>query len=314
MNNNLNIPKHKVYCDRNIIFKKYDREISHLIRLDFNIDIVPKEKSYFYTDKNGNKCNDVYYIDMSTTEFVVYNEDLKRCGNYDYNNEEINYYNLPLNKKIVPLNKKKVSSLMVGSRVEYEVIIFEHKKYIESKSGIVYDYDEYINNGERVQIGKWNNTTNNIDFIDEDDQEEHEVVKKIKYQGKKYLLSKKTGLIYDYDKFIKNREKIQLGKWNYDTNKIDFIIEDEEKNNTDDDILLKIALFESLNDLQCNENSVLHINETNNFNNSKIEPTSLSGIRAEERIKTLQNKYNIKQKPTEKKVSFQDEEMRKLLN
>ena len=36
---------------------------------------------------------------MSSTKFIVYNEDLKMCGNYDYNNKKLKIYFLPLNKK-----------------------------------------------------------------------------------------------------------------------------------------------------------------------------------------------------------------------
>lgn len=150
MNNNLNCPKYKVFCDRNIIFKKYNKEISHLVRLDFNIDILPKEKGYFYPDKNGDKCQDVYYIDMSTKEFVIYNEDLKMCGNYDYNNEKLNYYKLPLSEK--KYNKKldiNEESTNVDEPDVVKKIEFEGKKYLKSKkTGIIYDYNEYTKNGE----------------------------------------------------------------------------------------------------------------------------------------------------------------------
>ncbi len=51
---------------------------------------------------------------------------------------------------------------------------------------------------------------------------EPDVVKKFEYEGKKYLKSKKTGIIY-------NMEQDVVGKWNNETNKIDFMdMEDEE--------------------------------------------------------------------------------------
>jgi len=44
-------------------------------------------------------------------------------------------------------------------------IEFEGKKYLKSKkSGICYDHSEYVTNGEQVVIGKWNNSTNKIEF------------------------------------------------------------------------------------------------------------------------------------------------------
>jgi hypothetical protein len=53
-------------------------------------------------------------------------------------------------------------------------------------------------------------------------EEEPDVVKKIEFEGKKYLKSKKTGIVYDYNEYVKNGEQVIVGKWNDDKNKIDF--------------------------------------------------------------------------------------------
>ena len=58
-------------------------------------------------------------------------------------------------------------------------IVFEGNKYLKSKkSGIIYDYNEYVKNGDQVVVGKWNDTTNTIDFTpstkDEEEEEEEE--------------------------------------------------------------------------------------------------------------------------------------------
>jgi hypothetical protein len=55
-----------------------------------------------------------------------------------------------------------------------------------------------------------------------DEEEEADVVKKIEFEGKKYLKSKKTGIIYDYTEYVSNGEQVVVGKWNEKTNKIDF--------------------------------------------------------------------------------------------
>ena len=55
-----------------------------------------------------------------------------------------------------------------------------------------------------------------------EDGEEPDVVKKIEIEGKKYLKSKKTSIIYDYQEYVKNGEQVVIGKWNESTNKIDF--------------------------------------------------------------------------------------------
>ena len=53
------------------------------------------------------------------------------------------------------------------------------------------------------------------------DSEEADVVKKIMFEGKKYLKSKNTGIIY-------NMEQDVIGKWNEEKTRIDFNVADEE--------------------------------------------------------------------------------------
>ena len=60
-------------------------------------------------------------------------------------------------------------------------------------------------------------------------EEEPDVVKKIEFEGKKYLKSKKTGIVYDYNEYVKNGEQVVLGKWNDAKNKIDFANNKEEE-------------------------------------------------------------------------------------
>ena len=59
-------------------------------------------------------------------------------------------------------------------------------------------------------------------------EEEPDVVKKIEFEGKKYLKSKKSGIIYDYTEYVKNGEQVMVGKWNESKNKIDFNNSGEE--------------------------------------------------------------------------------------
>lgn len=60
-------------------------------------------------------------------------------------------------------------------------------------------------------------------------EEEPDVVKKIEFEGKKYLKSKKTGIVYDYTEYVKNGEQVVVGKWNDAKNKIDFSNASEEE-------------------------------------------------------------------------------------
>jgi hypothetical protein len=59
-------------------------------------------------------------------------------------------------------------------------------------------------------------------------EEEADVVKKIEFEGKKYLKSKKTGIIY-------NMEQDVIGKWNESKNRIDFNETGEESEEEYDD-------------------------------------------------------------------------------
>jgi len=53
----------------------------------------------------------------------------------------------------------------------------------------------------------------------QEEDEEPDVVKKIEFEGKKYLKSKKTGIIYDYNLYVKEGDQVVVGKWNETTNK-----------------------------------------------------------------------------------------------
>ena len=67
---------------------------------------------------------------------------------------------------------------------------------------------------------------------------ETEVVKKITYEGKVYLKSKNSGVIYDYDKYVNEEQQVVVGKWNETTQKIEMNteeIEDEYESESDDE-------------------------------------------------------------------------------
>lgn len=66
-----------------------------------------------------------------------------------------------------------------------------------------------------------------------EEEEEPDVVKKIEFEGKKYLKSKKTGIIYDYNEYTKNGEQVVVGKWNDTSNKIEFTASEEEEDEED---------------------------------------------------------------------------------
>ena len=61
-----------------------------------------------------------------------------------------------------------------------------------------------------------------------------EVVKKFDYEGKKYLRSKSTGIVYDYTKYVESREQVVLGQWNETTSKIEFSCDEESEEEEED--------------------------------------------------------------------------------
>lgn len=71
------------------------------------------------------------------------------------------------------------------------------------------------------------------DGLEPVEDKEPDVVKKIEFEGKKYLKSKKTGIVYDYNEYVKNGEQVVVGKWNDSTNKIEFSASEEEEEEYD---------------------------------------------------------------------------------
>jgi len=69
----------------------------------------------------------------------------------------------------------------------------------------------------------------------QDEEEEPEVVKKITFNDKKYLLSKKSGLIYDYDIYVSKQDQVVVGKWNEADQKIDFKSSEESEDEYESD-------------------------------------------------------------------------------
>jgi hypothetical protein len=70
---------------------------------------------------------------------------------------------------------------------------------------------------------------------DEVAEQEPDVVKKIEENGKKYLKSKKTGIIYDYAEYTQNGEQVVVGQWNEKKNAIDFKNDEESEEEYESD-------------------------------------------------------------------------------
>ena len=59
--------------------------------------------------------------------------------------------------------------------------------------------------------------------------EEQDSVKKIEFNGKKYLKSKLTGVIYDREIYEARGDIVQIGKWNEEKQIIDFIKQESDE-------------------------------------------------------------------------------------
>lgn len=70
--------------------------------------------------------------------------------------------------------------------------------------------------------------------VEEAQEEPSDIVKKIEFEGKRYLKSKNTGIIYDYNEYVKNGEQIVVGKWSDSANKI--IFDDAEESEEEYDM------------------------------------------------------------------------------
>jgi multidrug efflux pump subunit AcrA (membrane-fusion protein) len=113
-------------------------------------------------------------------------------------------------KKLALAEQKKVEA------EQKKLALAEQKKAVTEKKA-----------PEKKVLAKQKNTKTDDDdrpspaFVDPPVAEEADVVKKIMFEGKKYLKSKNTGIIY-------NMEQDVIGKWNEEKNRIDFNVADEE--------------------------------------------------------------------------------------
>ena len=67
-----------------------------------------------------------------------------------------------------------------------------------------------------------------------EEEEEGDRVDTVKIDGKKYLVSPKTGIVYDYSEWKHNQEQVVLGKYNKDTQKIEFKQAEESESESSD--------------------------------------------------------------------------------
>jgi hypothetical protein len=102
--------------------------------------------------------------------------------------------------------------------------------------------------------------------------EEPEVVKIIKVDGKKYLLARKSGNVYDFDAYVKTGDKTVVGKWNEEKQQIEFNNDFKEKEQT-----------------KLNRQKIVDIAKEYSVNHGRWEYVDILTD-----IKNLCNEYNVK--------------------
>ena len=116
------------------------------------------------------------------------------------------------------VKEKVVKEKVVKEKVAKEKVVKE--KVVKEKV-----VKEKVLKEEEVEEGEVEEEEVKEEEIEEgeeiEEEEEADVVKRFEYEGIKYLKSKKTGIIY-------NMEQDVVGKWNEETQKIDFETEDED--------------------------------------------------------------------------------------
>jgi hypothetical protein len=115
-------------------------------------------------------------------------------------------------KKLALAEQKKLEKEALAEQKKLEKLaLAEQKKAVTEKKVLAKQKNTKTDDDDRPSPA----------FVDPPVAEEADVVKKIMFEGKKYLKSKNTGIIY-------NMEQDVIGKWNEEKNRIDFNVEDEE--------------------------------------------------------------------------------------
>ena len=86
-----------------------------------------------------------------------------------------------------------------------------------------------------AKVDENSESENEEDQCDSEDEEEEDICKVITYEGKRYLQSKKSQIIYDYAQYKSDESHVKLGKWNENKKCIDFEEENESSDEEDED-------------------------------------------------------------------------------
>ena len=123
--------------------------------------------------------------------------------------------------------KEEKEAKLAAEKAEKEALAKQKKEEKEEKLALAKQKKEALEQKKESKLAAEKSKKPDAKVDSEDDKEE-EVVKKITFEGNKYLKSKNTGIVYDYNEYVKNGEQIVIGKWNETNNNIDFSNSGEE--------------------------------------------------------------------------------------
>ena len=125
------------------------------------------------------------------------------------------------------VEKAEKEAKLAAEKAEKEALAKQKKEEKEEKLALAKQKKEALEQKKESKLAAEKSKKPDAKVDSEDDKEE-EVVKKITFEGNKYLKSKNTGIVYDYNEYVKNGEQIVIGKWNETNNNIDFSNSGEE--------------------------------------------------------------------------------------
>jgi len=138
---------------------------------------------------------------------------------------------LTVSKKVVKSEEEKVAEKAAKEqkKAEKEAKLAADKAEKEAKLAADKAEKEAKKEAEKAAKETKKKPTSPKKEMKIEEEEEADVVKKIEFEGKKYLKSKKTGIVYDYKKYVEEEEQVVVGKWNEEKSKIDFDETEEEE-------------------------------------------------------------------------------------
>ena len=188
-------------------------------------------------DKNGGVPKYGTIEDRCAVDIMEFQDPRGKCPTaYTKIMEKFNYTKEGVleeaNRQNITIDERHFEAVSVGKRGRPKSVNKEEKakgtkgrpkkeKKVMEVSGSGDLFEELVKAGE-TEVEAEKEAEKEVEVEEEKEDETPDVVKRITYEGKKYLRSKKTGIIY-------NEEQDVVGKWVESTKSIEFFEEEEEE-------------------------------------------------------------------------------------